>query len=181
MIDANKLGALGMLIGDATSGALGDTSESAAALLLTLRDRQGITITELARVAGIAQPTAVRVLDGIARRGWIERQERDGRTTPLRLTPSGRQQAKALQAARLAALERLLAPLPAAERRGFLRGLDRVLAAATVSRGFARTTCRLCDHETCAGALCPIGTRATELEQGGPSDKPKNQAKRRTR
>ena len=85
MMRANKLGALGVMIADAVENALGEVSTSAAALLLTLNDRPWSTVTELAHVAGIAQPTAVRVLDGIARRGWIERQPRAGRTTPLRL------------------------------------------------------------------------------------------------
>lgn len=165
MSSANKLGALGMLIMDATGAALGDVSPSAAALLLTLYYRPGITVGELARVAGIAQPTAVRVLDGLVRRLWLERQAKAGRTTPLLLTRAGRRQAQALQTARLAALDRLLAPLPRAERAAFERALDLILAGATSSRAFARTTCRLCDHGTCDGVLCPIGMRATELEQ----------------
>jgi DNA-binding MarR family transcriptional regulator len=165
MLMANKLGALGVLIGDAVAGAMDGVSPSAAALLLTLHYRPGITISELARVAGIAQPTSVRVLDGLARRGWLERQAKTGRTTPLLLTRSGRKQALALQAARLAALDRLLGALPRPELLAFERALDLMLAGATTSRHFARTTCRLCDHAACDGALCPIGTRAAHIEQ----------------
>ena len=88
-----------------------------------------------------------------------------GRTTPLLLTEAGQAEAARLQAARLAAMERLLAPLPEPERRAFEQVLDRLLAEATTSRRFARTTCRLCDHDTCDGPRCPIGTRAGGIER----------------
>jgi DNA-binding MarR family transcriptional regulator len=165
---ANKLGALGVMIADAVENALGEVSTSAAALLLTLNDRPWTTVTELAHVAGIAQPTAVRVLDGIARRGWIERQPRAGRTTPLRLTTLGRKKAKELQSARLGALERLLTGLPVADRRVFDRCLDSLLVSATASRAFAQTTCRLCDRASCDAQQCPIRRRAAELERSAP-------------
>ena len=165
MLGSNKLGALGVLVVDAIEGALGGLSPSAAALLLTLHYRPGITITQLAKVAGIAQPTAVRVLDGLARRGWLERPARVGRTKPLLLTAAGKRQARSLQAARLGAMDRLLAALPRQARVTFEKSLDKILAAATTSRAFARTTCRLCDHLSCEEPLCPLGTRAAELER----------------
>jgi DNA-binding MarR family transcriptional regulator len=165
MIVANKLGAFGLLLTDAMGEALGDLSASAAALLLTLRYHGDMTTTALAAIAGISQPTAVRVADGLVRRGLIQRQDRAGRTAPLRLTRTGARRAEALQRARLKTMERLLAGLSATERTGFERTLDKLLAAATVSRAFARTTCRLCDHGSCDGRLCPIGSRASELER----------------
>jgi hypothetical protein len=70
-----------------------------------------------------------------------------------------------LQRARLKAMERLLTGLSVTERTAFERALDKLLAAATVSRAFARTTCRLCDHGSCDGRLCPIGSRASELDR----------------
>lgn len=165
MICSNKLGALGILVMDAMEAALGELSPSAAALLLTLHHRPGLTVTGLAAIAGITQPTAVRVLDGLVQHGWVERQPRTGRTTPVRLTETGERQAQAIQAARAAALDRLLTPLPEQDRARFEDLLDRILAGATTSRAFARITCRLCDHAACDGPLCPIGTRATALEQ----------------
>ena len=165
MIRANKLGALGLLISDTMERVLGDVSPSAAALLLTVHHWPGITATELAAVAGVTQPTATRVLDGLERRGWLRRQARGGRTTPLRLTAAGQRQAKSLQAARLQALDRLLAPVPIPEQAAFERTLAKILAAATTSRAFARTTCRLCDHAVCDGPDCPIGTRANQLDR----------------
>lgn len=162
---ANKLGAFAVLLTDALETSFDGLSSSAAALLLTLHYRPGLTGTELARVTGIAQPTATRVLDGLVRRGWLQRQPRAGRSTPLLLTPAGEAQAQTLQAARLDAMDRLLAAVPEADRQALERLLDAVLAATTRSRAHARTTCRLCDHATCEGPLCPVGSRASELEQ----------------
>ena len=166
MICANKLGALGVLLGDGLAEAFGNLSPSAAALLLTLHYRGEMTATSLAAIGGIAQPTAARVTEGLIRRGLVERRDRAGRTAPLQLTAAGTRLADTLQRARLAAIEPLIASLSPRERAGFERALDKMLAQATRSRGFARTTCRLCDHALCQGPLCPIGTRATALERG---------------
>ncbi|MFX6830780.1 hypothetical protein ABTH65_19060, partial [Acinetobacter baumannii] len=68
------------------------------------------------------------------------------------------------QQARAAAIAPLLDALPPDERAPFDGMLARILAAATSSRRFARTTCRYCDHTICDGAACPIGCRARELE-----------------
>lgn len=165
MLLQNKLGAFGVLLSDALETASGDTSPSAAALLLTFFYGPKTTVTQAAEITGISQPTAVRVLDGLVRRGFIERKGRKGRSAVLRLTAVGRKAAKSLQNARLHAMGNVLRVLPRRECAVFERTLDNLLVAATHSRAFARTTCRLCDHETCRGRLCPIGTRATEIER----------------
>ncbi|MGH7125990.1 MAG: MarR family winged helix-turn-helix transcriptional regulator, partial [Stellaceae bacterium] len=167
MLLVSKLGALGVLLSDLGERAADDLSPSAAALLLTLRFRPALTATELADVAGIAQSTAVRVLDGLIRRGLAVRQKRTGRAAPVRLTSLGRRRAERLLSARLAAIGQVVSILPRDERRELERIVDKVLAEATTSRASARTTCRLCDHEACSGPRCPIGTRATEIEARG--------------
>jgi DNA-binding MarR family transcriptional regulator len=161
----NKLGAFALLLSDSLKDTTGELSPSAAALLLTLFYGRDTTVTELAKVCGVSQPTAVRVLDGLARRGLIERMGRAGRTTLLGLTPPGQKKARLLQAARLNAMNDVLRILPRQERAAFERTLDKLLRAATHTRAFARTTCRLCDHAHCDGPLCPIGTRAAEIER----------------
>ena len=167
---ANKLGALGILIADAMESVLNDVSPSAASMLSTLFYRPNLTASMLAEIVGVTQPTATRVLDGLVRHGWIERQERQGRATPLRLTTAGEERAVALQSARHAALSHLTASLSKYDKEAFDQILDSVLAEATTSRSFARTTCRLCDHAACDGPSCPIGSRATELERQGKPD-----------
>lgn len=167
MLIASKLGALGVLIADTTRDSVGDLSPSAAALLLSLHYHGPMTATGLAAVAGIAQPTAVRVLGGLAARGLVERGKRAGKAAPLVLTAAGRFQAETVQSGRLAALDRLLGRLAPDDRQALERLLDRILADATDSRETARTICRLCDHTICDGPDCPVGTRATRIEAAG--------------
>lgn len=165
MLLANKLGALGVLLSDTLQDALGELSPSAAALLLSLHERPGSSLTELAAIAGIAQPTAVRIADGLEKRGLLARRGRVGRTIRLALTAAGRETVVGLQRARLAAMARLLEAVPAESRPSFEAAMDALLAGATTSRPFARTICRLCDHGLCTGGLCPIGNHASEIEQ----------------
>jgi DNA-binding MarR family transcriptional regulator len=103
----NKLGALGLLLSDALERAAGDLSPSAAAFLLTLLYSPNTTANEGAKVAGISQSTAVRVLDGLVRQGFVKREGRAGHTTVLCITRAGRQRARLLQTARLKAMNDL--------------------------------------------------------------------------
>jgi DNA-binding MarR family transcriptional regulator len=162
MLDANKLAALGLLVHDTMAAALGAFSPSAAALLLTLHNHGSMTATAIAPILGVAQPTAVRVAGGLIRQGLVVA-SRDGRTAPLDLTRAGRRQAEALQRARLGAIEPLLVGLSPRKRARLGRLVDRVLAGATRSEAFARTTCRLCDHRLCDGPRCPIGTEVHRI------------------
>jgi DNA-binding MarR family transcriptional regulator len=166
MLTVNKLGAFTVLLADTLKRACGALSPSAAALLLTLYYSRSATATTLGKVAGISQPTAVRVLDGLIRQGFVKRQVRTGRATFMRLTPLGRKSARLLQNARLIAMSDVLNVLRPKEQAIFERVLDRILADATTSPALARTICRLCDHSVCHGPRCPIGTRARKIEQG---------------
>lgn len=164
MLATNYLAVLGTLIDDRLAAAFAPLSPSAAAVLLTLHHHSPLTTAELAQVIAIAQPTVTRLVSGLAAQGLIRREERAGRITPLTLTPAGVARSAALQAARAAAIAPLLGTLTPAEHAAFADMLARILAAATPSRRFARTTCRYCDHEICDGPACPIGARARELE-----------------
>lgn len=164
MLLASKLGALAVAAADLSRAAAGDLSHSAAAMLLTLHYHGPTTASALAAVAGVTQPTAVRVVAGLAAQSLVERAGRSGKTAPFRLTAAGSTRAVALQAARLSALQRLLADLDTDQQAVLERLLDRMLAGATTSRRAARTICRLCDHALCDGPVCPAGRRATEIE-----------------
>ncbi|MDR3436605.1 MarR family transcriptional regulator [Telmatospirillum sp.] len=164
LLDANKLGALGAMIRERTEAALAGLSPSSAAVLSMLHFKPGLTTTELAEITGVSQPTAVRLIDGLEGRNLIERGKPEGRVTPLKVTYAGHEQVKTLHALRLAALDDLLSVLQADERSLFMSMLDRILASATTSRAFARTTCRLCEHDLCGSEVCPIGCRAAEIE-----------------
>lgn len=160
----NKLGALGVLVSDRLDGALDDLSPSAAAVLSMLHFKPALTTTELAAICDVRQPTAVRLVDGLVRMGYVERREPQGRVTPLAVTEAGRRRATAIHTARLEALGELFEPLTTEERSVFEPIVDRILAGATISRASARTTCRLCEHDVCGPTVCPVGLRADELE-----------------
>ncbi len=164
LLDANKLGALGTLIRDRTDAALGPLSPSAAAVLSMLHFKPGLTTSEIATVVASVND-CVRLIDGLERQALIKRGEQVGRVTPLSLTKAGHDEAEALQQRRLAALDGLLGALPEKDRNRFVLLLDRVLEEATTSRSFARTTCRLCEHNLCSADVCPIGCKASEIEK----------------
>ena len=61
-------------------------------LLEALRDADELTVGVLAEAAGVAPPTATRMLDCLARDGYVARRhsETDRRSVLVSLTPSGR-------------------------------------------------------------------------------------------
>ena len=96
-------------------------------LLEALRDADELTVGVLAEAAGVAPPTATRMLDGLERDGYVARRhsESDRRSVLVSLTPSGR---VAVQAAH----ERV-----SAWRRGVYESLEpdeREQAAALLTR-----------------------------------------------
>lgn len=60
-------------------------------LLEALRDAEELTVGVLAEAAGVAPPTATRMLDCLARDGYVARRhsETDRRSVLVSLTPSG--------------------------------------------------------------------------------------------
>ncbi|MCP5366475.1 MAG: MarR family transcriptional regulator [Hyphomicrobiales bacterium] len=156
--------ALATHLDDAAEAARGDLSASAAAALLTVRHHGPLTVSELARVVGVSQPTALRVVAGLERAGWVEKADRDGRERRLALTAAGARRAVAAQDARLGAAARALAMLSPRERDLFGRLVRRILEGTVQGRAQARRTCRQCDHAVCDGASCPAGTAARRLE-----------------
>ena len=84
MFGENKLSVLATLIDDTMRAGFAELSQSAAAALLTLRLRGSMTTSELAAIIGVAQPTAVRLVDGLVRAGLVlTRVERSSVSAPL--------------------------------------------------------------------------------------------------
>lgn len=86
---------------------------------------------ELARRLRLEKSTVSRLVGQLAGRGWLQRRADpgDGRATLLALTPTGRQAAAELAAARAAKFARLLDAVPQAERGAVLRALDTLTEA----------------------------------------------------
>jgi DNA-binding MarR family transcriptional regulator len=99
-------------------------------VLLALGDEPTRTQAALAQAIGADKTRIIGVLDDLAERGLIRRtpDPDDRRARLLAITAAGERLRDAVQADIQANEERLLARLSAADRRGFLRGLQ-VLAA----------------------------------------------------
>lgn len=101
--------------------------------LLAFGVDDGLPMAELAGRLGLSISTATRLADSMAKAGLAERHrpETDRRVVLLRLTPEGRQRAKAIASNRRAQLAALLESLPAARRSELLRSLELLLNGLT--------------------------------------------------
>ena len=101
-------------------------------LLEALRDEDELTVGELAEAAGVAPPTATRMLDCLERDGHVARRhsETDRRSVLVALTPSGRVALEAAHEQVSAWRRRVFERLEPAEREqaaALLNRLSRVL------------------------------------------------------
>lgn len=165
--EANLLGALSLRIVDEMSGAAvraGASSDSpAAALSAMLHFLDDPSIDLLGRVLGLTSSGTVRLVDRLVATGELERAPgRDGRSTALRLTPTGRAAAIRVAAGRGEVLSAALAPLSAEEREMFAALAGRILAGMVRPPGAVRWTCRLCDTLACGrdAGRCPVANAA---------------------
>jgi DNA-binding MarR family transcriptional regulator len=90
----------------------------------------GIDQRTLAASIGFDTSTIGGVVDRLEGRGWVQRQvsPEDRRARLLQLTPEGKQLLQEVSASVLSTQERILAPLPEAERQEFLRMLKVLVA-----------------------------------------------------
>ncbi|HEY2435590.1 MAG TPA: MarR family transcriptional regulator, partial [Solirubrobacteraceae bacterium] len=87
-------------------------------LLRPLDEASAISLCELADLAGIAAPTATRIIDGLEREGTLrrERSPEDRRTVLVSLTPEGRRVLKRKHRELTERRQRLYEQLDPAER-----------------------------------------------------------------
>ena len=97
---------------------LGGLSLAQYQLLQPLRDADELTVGVLAEGAGVAAPTATRMLDSLERDGRLTRRhsEADRRAVLIALTPSGRDAVDAAHAEVTAWRRRVFKALEPAER-----------------------------------------------------------------
>lgn len=100
-------------------------------VLLTLHQRGALTLTELATAVHLDRSTLGEMTRRMAARGLIERRDNgdDRRSTKVTISDTGRTALLGLIAGAAALQDRLLAPIPANERRRFLHHLKRVALA----------------------------------------------------
>lgn len=151
--EANLLGACAL----AVSARL-PPSASEAALVALDSWLGGTSVEGLARVLHLTHSGAVRLADRLERDGLLDRRPgRDGRTRALHTTRAGSREGARLQAARLAALEDVLAPLDSRERAALTGILEKLLVGVTAAGAEPGHTCRLCEPDLCGHPdRCPV-------------------------
>jgi len=89
------------------------------ALMLCIQQNPGATQIELVRLSGIDRSTLAEMLRRLLRRGLVTRQKTDGdkRANALRLTRDGEAMLARVTPKVIASQERILGPIPRAQRR----------------------------------------------------------------
>lgn len=98
------------------------------AVLLSVHQNPGVNQTDLVRLTGIDRSTLTEILRRLGRRDLVrrERQRQDRRTNALHLTEAGRAAMVSALDAVERAQQRILEPVPAAERAAAMRLLERL-------------------------------------------------------
>lgn len=101
------------------------------AALQTVSNQPGIDQRSLARAIGFDTSTIAAVIDRLEARALLQRavSPQDRRVRLLTLTPAGQQALEAVQPGMRRAQERMLEPLPKAERAEFMRMLKQLVTA----------------------------------------------------
>jgi DNA-binding MarR family transcriptional regulator len=88
------------------------------------------SVKELGEALGLSLPAASRTVEGLLRRGYLERREddRDRRVKRVRLTPAGRNAVERLNRARLAGLESFASTLTQTQRARLAGAIESLLA-----------------------------------------------------
>jgi DNA-binding MarR family transcriptional regulator len=94
--------------------------------VLAYLDQAPATPSELAYRLTVQAPTVTRLVAGLTERGYVSREVdgNDRRRNVLRVTGAGRRAIAQASAASQAAMDRILAPLPARDRAAVDRGLE---------------------------------------------------------
>lgn len=108
------------------------------AILVTLAGggADAVTMTELARIAGLSRSRLSHALDSLEERGWVERTScgKDRRTQSASLTPEGRELLRSAAPVHVAQIRELvLAPLTDEERRQLGTIVGKLLPGVTAA------------------------------------------------
>jgi DNA-binding MarR family transcriptional regulator len=130
---------------------------------LTLGAHPGLSIGELAKIAGLTHSVMVRTVAGLERARLMVRQRgSDRRNVTLRLTASGLRASQVIVEARRGALESSLQSLSREELLQLEKILTPMLIRLTTGREQSDHLCRLCDEAAC-GSDCPVELEARRI------------------
>jgi DNA-binding MarR family transcriptional regulator len=159
----NLLGALALALGDAQTRAAEGASglpTSAASAIVSIGHTPGMTIKNVAHIAGVSHSVMVRIIEGLVSRGMITRAPgKDKRAVGLKATAAGAALRDAILAARSAVLTRALDGVDAA---ALTPTVAQILTRLTDTRCTGDHMCRLCDEATCTD--CPVEARACQFD-----------------
>jgi MarR family transcriptional regulator, negative regulator of the multidrug operon emrRAB len=156
----NLLAAVALLVQDALDECeVSDTAvgSSAAAALVSVGHRQGLSIEALSASLGLTHSGTVRLVDRLEAAGTVQRRKADGRSVGLWLTSQGRRRVRSINSARLSAVARLIPALSTDEARSVDAFLCRILAAHANDDDDLYRICRICSFDACqANEPCPV-------------------------
>lgn len=111
------------------------------ASLTAIRDVADLDVTRLSSLVALDKATLAKVIERLEAKGWILRESSglDKRVKLLRITAPGRQALTAAGPCVRRCQRRILAPLPAADRRSFMEMLERLVE---VNNGYSRAPMR---------------------------------------
>jgi DNA-binding MarR family transcriptional regulator len=156
-------------IQDATVAVVGIAGAAPAALVAVAADPD-MSIDELRRALDLTHPGAVRLVDRLEGRGWIQRRPGRGRTVHLRLTTQGRHTHRRVLEARCEAIAALTERLDPAALERVAELIAPSLTAASTNTDRLRHLCRLCRRSDCDP--CPVAT-SSSCQQPAPGSRPR--------
>ena len=112
-----------------------DFSPRQLAILQAVAERDGLSQTDIMAATGIDRSSTAELVRRLVGSRCLQRRRtrRDARVYSVRITAAGRKLLAVGMPAARAAEERLLLPLPSAERSGFLKALMLIAAASSTS------------------------------------------------
>ncbi len=168
----NLLGALAVGVTDQMRAAVNDAmplgGETVAAVIV-IGHVPSLSIDQLSRILRLSHAGAVRLVDRLVERGFVEKKPSalDRRTMSLALTLSGRKQREELLELRRAALSTLLAPVSSEDLSALERIAETIVAALPDDALTSLTTCRYCDERCCTD--CPMEVFGPLQSLGNPN------------
>jgi MarR family transcriptional repressor of emrRAB len=153
---ANMLGGLAVAIDDLVRAG------SREAALVSLDSHPSRSVAELSRALGRSHSATVRLVDGMAGDGLVERRAGgDSRSVSLVLSAKGTATAREVRGRRGHALDELVDSLDPDHVEQLGPILERLLETTATDADSRWRTCRLCDEPRCEdGRPCPIDRAA---------------------
>ena len=100
-------------------------------VLITLQERQTMTVSELANLLGISMPSTSSIVDRMEERGLLTRTRDlvDRRVVTVDITDHGKQLAEEFMGLKREQVQRLFGAMTEAELLDVVRGIDSIMAA----------------------------------------------------